>query len=255
MTKKFEFLANVKDLSQHCVPKKDKNECFVQFKLAGYRRLGVNFSGLVLRFGKDTWDKQELKDVLLPRGVYRITIEPIEKDLLSFLQEKKRDASTSKQDEATYYLLKENPDFLANVLKFLLYPYDWEISEDYNGKECVKCRLNKQKSYRHSITRMAIDELLKSDAFKEWGKWDLLSLSKYHDGIGKLMEQKDLEEEQRLEQEREVAFIGDVIKIFSYPLKSALIARFDEMQDGMDELQETIKKATKKKKRKRKKRS
>jgi len=148
MSKKFEFLANVRDLSQHCIPRADKNECFVQFKLSAYKRLGISFSGLVLKFGKETWDRRGLKDILLPRGVYRVTIEPVEKDLLSFLQEKKQAASFAKQDESIFYLLRENPGFLPKLLMFFLYFYEKQVLEDYGGQEFTRYVLDLKKTYR-----------------------------------------------------------------------------------------------------------
>jgi len=246
-TKKFEFLANVKDLSQHCVPQEDKNECFVQFKLAGYKRLGVSFSGLVLRFGKDTWDKQEVKDVLLPRGVYRITIERVERDLLSFLNEKKKDASTTKQDENTYYLLKEHPKFLSKVLKFLLHFYKVRYFEDWNGRELTDYELDVKKTYRYDIINRALSQLMDEGTLETWDSWSLRNYREYHEGMEELYARR-----QKLEDEARLAsrIVPSLVKAFGHPIKSALLSKYDEMQEGMDQVQQVIKKAKKKKRKK-----
>jgi len=255
MSKKFVFLANVKDLSQHCVPKKDKNECFVKFKLGAYKRMGESFSGLVLKFGKETWDQRGLKDVLLPRGVYRITIEQAQIDLMGFLEDKQKDAVMAKRDESVYYLLQEHPAFIPNVLRFILNFYEMATYKDWEGKERVRYRLDLKQTYRYEVVSKALDDLIEENAFAEWSEWDLRWYAEYGENIRELIKKKKEEAEEKRERQIITEFIDSLVKVFSYPIKSALIARFDEMQDGMDELQETIKKATKKKKRKRKKRS
>jgi len=93
-----------------------------------------------------------------------------------------------------------------------------------------------------------MSHLLEEGVFAGWDSWSLRRIEDYHEDLKKLADEKEAQEEELLRVRRFVPFL---VRAFSYPLKSALLKKFDEMQDGMDQLSETVKKAKKKKRKKR----
>ncbi|MHA1795886.1 MAG: hypothetical protein ACTSUK_07230 [Promethearchaeota archaeon] len=96
MVENFEFKTKIGDLSQHCVPKRNFDKCFVVISLEGYKKRNVKFSGAKLVFSKSFWDAKNLKEKLKPRQLYRVVITPVEGSLEDFFKERRKDAKEVK---------------------------------------------------------------------------------------------------------------------------------------------------------------